>query len=60
MLKEDINVDKKNEIIKTFVISNNYILLSIFGFTLLGTLFYTSEKQIQYGGGFNLLNFWFC
>jgi hypothetical protein len=58
---KDINIDseKKSEIINTFVHINNYILMAIFGVTIIGSLFYTSEKQIQYGGGFSPTKFWF-
>jgi len=54
-----ISNEQKSEIVNTFVQQNNIILAGIFGITLVGTFFYTSEKQIQYGGGFNLVNFWF-
>ena len=55
----NINIDTKSNLVQTYLYNNNIILLSIFGITLLGTLFYSNEKQIQYGGGFNLINFWF-
>jgi len=54
-----ITNETKSELIKTFVQTNNIVLVMIFGVTLIGTLFYTSEKQVQYGGGFNVVNFWF-
>ena len=54
-----ITNENKSEIIKTFIQTNNYILITIFGVTLIGTLFYSAEKQVQYGGGFNITNFWF-
>lgn len=57
----DINIQSeiKSELVQTFMQNNNIILVAIFGITMLGTLFYTNEKQVQYGGGFNLMNFWF-
>lgn len=55
----NISGENKQQIVSEFVKINNYVLLILFGFTLLGTFFYTSEKQVQYGGGFNLANFWF-
>ena len=54
-----ITNETKSELVKTFTHTNNIVLAGIFGVTLVGTLFYTSEKQVQYGGGFNLMNFWF-
>lgn len=54
-----ISSEKKSELIDNFVQINNYVLMSIFGITVVGTLFYTNEKQIQYGGGFNPVKFWF-
>ena len=58
---KDVNIEqnKKNELIEHFTCIQNYLLIGIFGVTVIGSLFYASEKQVQYGGGFNLLNFWF-
>jgi hypothetical protein len=55
---KNVTEETKINIVKTFIDNNNYILLSLFGLTLLGTLFYSSEKQEQYGGSYNLINFW--
>ena len=54
-----ISAEKKNDLINNFITTSNYILITIFGITIIGTFFYTSEKQVQYGGGFNSINFWF-
>jgi len=51
--------EKKKKIIDSYVILQNYILLTLFGITLTGTLFYANGKQIQYGGGFNYIKFIF-
>lgn len=51
--------ETKSELIKSFVNYNNLALVGIFGITLIGVLFYAEEKKVQYGGGFNLVNFWF-
>jgi hypothetical protein len=61
LILDDPNLDndKKKEIIDSFESIKNYFLVGIFGVTLLGTFFYVDEKQIQYGGGFNILDFWF-
>lgn len=56
----NINVDTKANLVQTFIMNNNIILVGLFGITVIGTLFYTNEKQVQYGGGFNLVNFWFA
>ena len=57
---KDVNVpnDIKLELTQTFIMHNNIILVAIFGVTLIGTLFYSNEKQVQYGGGYSFLNFW--
>lgn len=55
-----VNTEIKSEIVKTFIHTNNYVLMAIFGITVVGSLFYGSEKQVQYGGGFSINNFWFC
>ena len=49
----------KNEIVKTYINNNNYILMAIFGLTIVGTFCYSSEKQVQYGGNYSIINFWF-
>lgn len=54
-----VSSEKKTELVNTFVNTNNYLLLSIFGITVIGTLFYGNEKQVQYGGGFSPVSFWF-
>lgn len=54
-----INTETKANIINTFVNTNNYILMAIFGVTVVGSLFYGGEKQVQYGGGFSVNKFWF-
>ena len=54
-----VPAEKKNDLINNFVTTNNYFLMSIFSITVIGTFFYTSEKQVQYGGGFSPTNFWF-
>lgn len=55
----NITLETKSSLVQTFIQNNNIVLVGIFGVTLIGTLFYTSEKQVQYGGGFSLVNFWF-
>jgi hypothetical protein len=54
-----VSTETKAQLTNTFIQTNNYILAGLFGITVAGTLFYTSEKQVQYGGGFSLVNFWF-
>jgi ABC-type enterochelin transport system permease subunit len=57
----DPNLDsnKKKELFDSFNDLQKYLLVTIFGVTLAGTYFYVNEKQVQYGGGFNLYNFFF-
>jgi hypothetical protein len=55
----NIPLNTKSELVQTFITNNNIVLVGIFGITLIGSLFYTNEKQVQYGGGFSLTNFWF-
>jgi hypothetical protein len=61
MIQKDDNLDliKKKELLDEFNQLQKYLLITIFGVTLTGTCFYATEKQVQYGGGFNLLNFFF-
>jgi hypothetical protein len=61
LLIKDNNLDmnKKIEINKFNTMIENYGILIIFGITAIGTILYDSEKQIQYGGGYNLKTFLF-
>lgn len=34
-----------------------YLLLGILGITLIGVFMYSNKKNVQYGGGYNLINF---
>ena len=54
-----VNTETKAELMNTFIQTNNYVLMAIFGITIVGSLFYGGEKQVQYGGGFNVNKFWF-
>ena len=54
-----IQMETKSELVNTFVQTNNYVLMSLFGITVIGSLFYGGEKQVQYGGGFSVNKFWF-
>lgn len=55
----NLNSETKIQIINEYVKAQNYLLITIFGITVAGTLLYSSEKQVQYGGGYNLKSFWF-
>ena len=54
-----VSSETKSQIVNTFINTNNYVLMTIFGITVVGSLFYGGEKQIQYGGGFSINKFWF-
>lgn len=60
ILKDNnVQQENKNILLNNFINNQNYILLALFGITLTGTMFYSSEKQVQYGGGFSFSKFWF-
>lgn len=54
-----IDLNKKKEILDTYISTQKYILMTIFGVTIIGTLIYANEKQEQYGGGFSIDKFIF-
>ena len=58
---KDENLDniKKKELFDSFDQLQKHLLVAIFGVTIVGTCFYANEKQVQYGGGFSLYNFFF-
>ncbi len=54
-----IGSDVKNSLISTYLSTQKYLLVAIFGVTLAGTLIYAYEKKEQYGGNFNIQDFVF-
>lgn len=54
-----VSTETRANIVNTFIQTNNYALMAIFGVTVVGSLFYGGEKQVQYGGGFSMGKFWF-
>jgi 4-hydroxybenzoate polyprenyltransferase len=54
-----VSSETREKLVNTFIQTNNYVLMTIFGVTVVGTLFYGNEKQVQYGGGFSMNKFWF-
>jgi hypothetical protein len=54
-----VPLENKKQLMDTFVQTNNLVLVAIFGVTVVGALFYNSEKQVQYGGGYSIQKFWF-
>jgi hypothetical protein len=60
LLKDQVvNLETKNNLINTYMSTQKYLLVSIFGVTLIGTLIYANEKKEQYGGNFNMGDFIF-
>jgi hypothetical protein len=55
----NLNITKKKELLDSFSNLQKYLLVTIFGITLAGTYLYANEKQVQYGGGFNMYKFFF-
>lgn len=49
--EEKMNIHKKNWS------HRNYLLVGILGVTLLGVFLYSQKKEVQYGGGYSMLNF---
>lgn len=54
-----VSSETREKLMNTFIQTNNYVLMTIFGVTVVGSLFYGNEKQVQYGGGFSMNKFWF-
>lgn len=54
-----VSQQTKNSILNTYISTQKYLLVGIFGVTILGTLIYLNEKQTQYGGGFSIDKFIF-
>jgi hypothetical protein len=58
-LDPQLDLNKKKNILDTYISTQKYILVAIFGVTIVGTLVYANEKQEQYGGGFSINKFIF-
>lgn len=54
-----LDVNRKKQILDTYISTQKYLLIGIFGVTIIGTLVYANEKQDQYGGGFSIDKFIF-
>ena len=52
-----VDVGTKKEILDKYINIQKYLLMTIFGVTVIGTLIYANEKQEQYGGGFSIDKF---
>jgi hypothetical protein len=59
LIDPNLNDSSKLEIINYYLTIQKIILVVLFGITTVGTLFYASEKKVQYGGGFSYLTFFF-
>ena len=52
LTEEDINrIEKNNNYIKSIIV------LTAISVTIIGTLFYSNKKQIQYGGGYSFIKY---
>ncbi len=54
-----LDSSKKQELLTNYVSIQKYLLITIFGVTVIGTLVYANDKQEQYGGGFSIDRFIF-
>jgi hypothetical protein len=61
LILSDPNLDdiKKKELFNSFDNLQKWLLLTIFGVTIVGTFLYANEKGTQYGGGFSMYRFFF-
>lgn len=61
IILSDPNLDsvKKKELFNSFDNLQKYLLITMFGVTIAGTFLYANEKQVQYGGGFSMYQFFF-
>jgi hypothetical protein len=57
MENNNIDDEKKKEIIDYYTNIQKYLLITIFGTTIVGNFFYMEKKQVQYGGGFSIEKF---
>jgi hypothetical protein len=58
-IQEDTNLSDEEKVKIQKNKKNNYIYLTgaILLLTLLGTIFYSNKKEVQYGGGYSFVNF---
>lgn len=60
-MKKDkvLTENEKNDIKKNHRKNVGYIVVAILGITIIGTLLYNNKKEIQYGGGYDILRYLF-
>lgn len=58
-IEEDVNLSENEKLEIQKNKKNNYIYLTgaILLMTLAGTIFYSNKKEVQYGGGYSLMNY---
>ena len=59
LVDPNLNDSTRSEIINYYLNIQKMTIVTLFGLTTIGTLFYASEKKVQYGGGFSYLTFFF-
>jgi hypothetical protein len=52
-----LSSEDKSKILEQRKYQNYYLLGGILGVTLLGTVFYSRKKEVQYGGGFDAIRY---
>jgi hypothetical protein len=52
-----LTVEEKEKIKKNSNINRSYIVGGIMGVTITGLLLYSNKKEVQYGGGYSVVNF---
>jgi hypothetical protein len=56
---KNLDLGKKKELLDSWDLIQKTLIGLIASITAIGTYFYANEKQVQYGGGFSLVNFFF-
>jgi hypothetical protein len=58
-IEDDVNLSENEKLEIQKNKKNNYVYLTgaILLITLAGTIFYSNKKEVQYGGGYSLMNF---
>jgi len=59
LVDPNLSESSRLEIVNYYFNIQKVILVVLFGVTTIGTLFYASEKKVQYGGGFSFIKFFF-
>lgn len=56
-LDKNLTLEEKQKITEKNSLNTIFIMFGIFLVTVIGVMFYSNKKEVQYGGGYDIINF---